>query len=146
MEVRDLRGSDLEIAQELIEGCPAPLIAQRLNLSERAARARIRVISAKLGVTNRQELRHKATAEAWRQDYARIRAFVEAHGHSRVPEDYWDRHGPLDGLVGNIRLHHSGRSWLGEGPPPRGSEYPGVDWEADLDRLGGRSWDVDDPS
>lgn len=46
-----------------------------------------------------------------------------------------------------IRLHHSGRSWLGEGPPPRGSEmYPGVGWEADLDRLGGWSWDVDDPS
>lgn len=144
VEVRDLTGFDLEIAQELIEGSPAPHIAQRLNLSERAAKARIQVIFAKLGVSNRRELRHKAAAEAWRQDYARISAFVEAHGHSRVPEDYWDEDGPLDGLVGNIRLHHSGRSWLGEGPSPRGSEmYPGVDWKADLDRLGGWSWDVD---
>ena len=147
MEVGDLEGLEFKLVQELIEGFSAPEIAQRFDLSERAARARIRVVFAKLGVSNARELRQKAAAEDWRHTYARIRAFVEAHGHSRVPEDYQDEHGPLDGIVGNIRLHHSGRAWLGEGPPPPGSQmYPGVDWEADLDRLPGWSWEVDDPS
>jgi len=147
VEVGDLEGPEFELVQELIEGFSAPEIARRWDLSERAVRARIRVVFAKLGVSNVRELRQKEQAEDWRRTYARIRAFVEAHGHSRVPEAYSDEQGPLDGIVGNIRLHHSGRAWLGEGPPPRGSEmYPGVDWEADLDRLPGWSWDVDDPA
>ena len=104
------------------------------------------MVFAKLGVSNAQELRQKENAEDWRRTCARIRAFVEAHGHSRVPEDNHDEDVPLDGLVGNIRLHHSGRSWLGEPPPPRESQmYGSVDWEADLDRLMGWSWELDDP-
>jgi hypothetical protein len=147
MEVRDLEGPELEIAGLLIDGHSAPHVAQRLNLSERAARARIRVIFAKLGVSNALELRRKEQAEEWRRTYARIRAFVEAHGHSRVPDGYSDEHGRLDGLVGNILLHHSGRAWLGESPPPRELQmYGSVDWEADLDRLEGWSWGLDDPS
>jgi DNA-binding CsgD family transcriptional regulator len=147
MEVRDLKSSDFEIAQDLIEGFSAPHIARRLNLSERAAGARIRVIFAKLGVSNREELRHRRRQKSGDITTRGFAPSLRPRGHSRVPEDYWDEHGPLDGLVGNIRLHHSGRSCLGEGPPPRGSEmYPGVDWEADLDRLDGWSWDVDDPS
>jgi len=107
----------------------------------------IRAVFAKLGVTNLRELREKQQAEEWRHHFARIRAFVEAHGHSRVPEGYRDEHGPLDGLVGNLRLHHGGRSYLGGPPPPRESQMLGlVEWEADLDRLQGWSWELDDPS
>ena len=84
------------------------------------------MVFAKLGVSNAQELRQKENAEDWRRTCARIRAFVEAHGHSRVPEDNHDEDVPLDGLVGNIRLHHSGRSWLGEPPPPRESQMYGA--------------------
>jgi hypothetical protein len=109
-----------------------------MNLSERAAWARIRVIFAKLGVSNARELRRKEQAEDWRRTYTRIRAFVEAHGHSRVPEGYSDEHGRFDGLVGNLLLHHSGRAWLGEPPPPRELQMDGsVDWEDDLDGLEG---------
>jgi hypothetical protein len=147
VEIGDLEGPEFEIAQLLIEGFNAPEVAQRLNLSARAARARIRVVYAKLGVTNLRELREKEQVESWRHAYARIRAFVEAHGHSRLPEGYRDEDGPLDGLVGNLRLQHSGRSYLGGPPPPRESQSLGlVNWEAELDRLPGWSWELDDPS
>jgi DNA-binding NarL/FixJ family response regulator len=59
VEVGDLEGSDFEIAQDLIDGLTAPHVAQRFNLSERAARARIRVVFAKLGVSNGRELRER---------------------------------------------------------------------------------------
>ena len=147
MEAGDLEGPEFELVQELIEGFSAPEIARRWDLSERTVRARIRVVFAKLGVSNVRQLRQKEQAEEWRYDYERIRAFVETNGHSRVPEGYSDEQGPLDGLVGNLRLHHSGRSYLGEPPPPRESQMLGlVDWEADLDRLEGWSWELDDPS
>lgn len=147
VEVGDLEGPEFELVQELIEGFRAPEIARRWNLSEGAVRARIRVVFAKLGVSNLRDLREKEQAEGWRDHYARIRAFVEAHGHSRVPEGYRDGYGPLDGLVGNLRMHHSGRSYLGGPPPPRESQMLGlVEWEAELDQLGGWSWELDDPS
>jgi DNA-binding CsgD family transcriptional regulator len=147
VELGDLERSEFELVQELIEGFSANEIAQRSNLSERAVRTHIRLVFAKLGVTNRRELREKEQVEGWRHAYARIRAFVEAHGHSRLPEGYRDEYGPLDGLVSNLRLHHSGRSYLGGPPPPRESQSFGlVNWETDLDRLPGWSWELDDPS
>lgn len=146
MEVEDLTGTDFEIAQLAAEGFGAPHIAGMLDLSESAARARIRVVFAKLGVRNRPELREKMAASAWRRELARIKVFIEAHGHSRVPEDYHDEEGPLAGLVGNLRWKHAGRSWLREGRPPKGADsYPGVAWEADLDRLEGWSWEIEEP-
>jgi Bacterial regulatory proteins, luxR family len=147
VEIGELERPEFELVQELIEGLGAPQIAQRWNLPERAVRAKIRVVFAKLGVTNLRQLREKEQAESWRHDFARIRAFVETHGHSRIPDGYRDEFGPLDGLVGNLRLHHSGRSYLGRKPPPPELQMLGlIDWEADLDRLPGWSWELDDPS
>ena len=78
MEVGDLEGPEFELMQEVINGFSAPEIARRWQLSERAVRARVRVVFAKLGVSNLRELREKQQAAGWRHDNARIRAFVGA--------------------------------------------------------------------
>jgi hypothetical protein len=132
----------------LAEGFGARDIAVRLDLSERAVAGRIRVIFAKLGVANRRQLRAKMDADAWRRDLQSIREFIETHGHSRIPESWRDKDGrSLYILLSNIRRHHAGRSWLGEGRPPKGSgPYPYLDYAADLDRLEGWSWEIETPS
>lgn len=79
-------------------------------------------------------------AAHWQRTLTRIRRFVEAHGHSRFPEPYFDEDGRLDILVGNIRWHHAGRAGESVGP------FPGVDYAADLDKLDGWSWDIEEAS
>jgi len=79
--------------------------------------------------------------KAWEQDFERIRRFVERHGHSRVPDHYHDESGMrLDTVVGDIRWYHAGRGGWSDGP------YPGVDYIADLAKLEGWSWEVEDDS
>jgi hypothetical protein len=143
MEVDDLDGIDHEVAELAADGFPAPAIAARVGLTERAARARIQVVFAKLGVRDRGELRARMTATDWRRTFDRIRGFIDAHGHSRIPEGYSDDHGPLRPLVDSIRRHHAGpgddsadarRLWYMSSP------YPGVDYAADLDRQPGWEW------
>lgn len=70
----------------------------------------------------------------WATTLARIRRFIEENGHSRVPDRYSDDVGPLDAIVGNIRLHHAGLAGVSPGP------FPGIDYAADLDRLRGWEW------
>lgn len=79
-------------------------------------------------------------AAYWRQTLARIRRFVEANGHSRLPAPYFDEEGRLDILVGNIRRHHAGLAGVSPGP------FPGIDYAKELDELGGWSWEVDEES
>jgi hypothetical protein len=73
-------------------------------------------------------------AAFWTQTLARIGRFIQVHGHSRVPDRYSDEVGPLDAIVGNIRLHHAGLAGVSPGP------FPGIDYAADLDRLPGWEW------
>jgi hypothetical protein len=73
-------------------------------------------------------------AAFWAETLARIGRFIEVHGHSRVPHRYADEVGPLDAIVGNLRLHHAGRAGASPGP------FPGIDYAADLDRLPGWEW------
>ena len=70
----------------------------------------------------------------WAETLARISRFIERFGHSRVPDQYADEDGPLDAIVGNIRLHHAGGAGSSPGP------FPGIDYAADLDRLPGWEW------
>ena len=73
-------------------------------------------------------------AEFWQRTLARIRRFIERFGHSHVPDRYADEDGPLDAIVGNLRLHHAGQAGVSPGP------FPGIDYAADLDRLPGWEW------
>jgi hypothetical protein len=73
-------------------------------------------------------------AAFWAETLARIGRFIEVHGHSRIPDRYADEVGPLDAIVGNLRLHHAGRAGASPGP------FPGIDYAADLDRLPGWEW------
>ena len=143
MELNDLDGTEFEIAQMGAEGLSVRHIAARLNLTERTAAARLRVVFDKLGVRDRRELRTKIGTTEWQRALGSIRAFIDAHGHSRIPESYRDEDGmPLAGLVSNIRWRHAGRDWLGEGRRPQASDFfPGVDYEAELDRLRGWTWE-----
>jgi hypothetical protein len=86
-------------------------------------------------------------ASEWRRHLAKIKSFVETHGHSRVPKDYRDNEGaPLHILVDNVRWKHADRDWL-EGHRPNQAEwFPGVDWESDLEGLDGWSWEIEQPS
>lgn len=143
MEVDDLDGVDHEIAEMAAEGLPAPAIAGRVGLSERAAKDRIRVVFAKLGVRDRRELRVKMTATDWRRTVDRIQSFIETHGHSRVPEGYEDERGPLRPLVEAIRRHHAGPA-VGSPDAQRlwylTSPFPGIDYATDLGQLPGWEW------
>jgi hypothetical protein len=143
MELNDLDGPEFQIAQLAAGGHSTPDIAAELDLTERAAASRLRVIFDKLGVRDRRELRNKVGATEWQRAFGQIRAFIDAHGHSRIPEAYLAEDGtPLAGLVSNIRWRHAGRDWLSERPRPKGSDFfPGVDYEADLDRLSGWTWE-----
>jgi hypothetical protein len=73
-------------------------------------------------------------AAFWQETLARIRRFIEQHGHSNVPPGYSDQRGPLDIIVGNIRWHHAGKGGASPGP------FPGIDYAAELDRLPGWHW------
>lgn len=73
-------------------------------------------------------------AQFWGATLARIQRFVEAHGHSRVPDGYEDDQGRLDIVVGNLRWHHAGKGGVSPGP------FPGIDYAADLDSLPGWEW------
>jgi hypothetical protein len=76
---------------------------------------------------------------AWERDLERIRRFIHEHGHSRVPERYYDEDGTrLDTVVGDIRWHHAGRGGWSEGP------YPGVDYAGVLAGLEGWTWELED--
>jgi hypothetical protein len=76
---------------------------------------------------------------AWEQDLERIRRFIQEHGHSRIPERYYDPDGTrLDTVVGDIRWHHAGRGGWSHDP------YPGVGYVGDLAGLEGWSWEVED--
>jgi hypothetical protein len=70
----------------------------------------------------------------WAETLARIGRFIERFGHSRVPDRYADEVGPLDAIVGNIRLHHAGRAGGSPGP------FPGIHYAADLEKLPGWEW------
>jgi len=75
----------------------------------------------------------------WERDLDRIRRFIHEHGHSRVPERYYDEDGTrLDTVLGDIRWHHAGRGGWSEGP------YPGVDYAGDLAGLEGWTWELED--
>ena len=73
-------------------------------------------------------------AAFWAKTLARIGRFIERFGHSRVPDRYSDEDGPLDAIVGNIRLHHAGLAGVSPGP------FPGIDYAADLEKLPGWEW------
>lgn len=73
-------------------------------------------------------------AAFWAETLERIQRFIEAHGHSRVPDGYRDDRGPLDIIVGNLRWHHAGKGGVSPGP------FPGIDYAADLDRTPGWEW------
>jgi hypothetical protein len=73
-------------------------------------------------------------AALWAETLERIRRFIEAHGHSRVPDGYHDDRGPLDIIVGNLRWHHAGKGGVSPGP------FSGIDYAADLDRTPGWEW------
>jgi hypothetical protein len=73
-------------------------------------------------------------AAFWQKTLARIRRFIEANGHSRLPDPYFDDDGQLDIIVGNLRWHHAGKGGVSPGP------FPGIDYAADLDRLPGWEW------
>jgi hypothetical protein len=73
-------------------------------------------------------------AAFWAETLERIRRFIEAHGHARVPDGYHDDHGRLDIIVGNLRWHHAGKGGVSPGP------FPGVDYASDLDRMPGWEW------
>lgn len=75
-----------------------------------------------------------ADRDAWKKTLIRIGRFIGEHGHSRVPNPYFDADGRLDVIVGNLRWHHAGRAGTSPGP------YPGIDYAADLDRLPGWEW------
>ena len=70
--------------------------------------------------------------------WQRIERFIDMHGHSCLPDPYFDEDGRLDILVGNIRWHHAGNAGVSPGP------FPGVDYGADLDPLEGWSWEPHD--
>jgi DNA-binding CsgD family transcriptional regulator len=143
VEVDDLEGREFDIAQSLAEGLPTPAIAQELGVSESVARSRIRVVLAKLGVSNRRELRAKIDRDSWRREFNRINAFIRTHRHSHVPEGYEDEHGPLEPIVSRIRQHHRGpeddtsysrRLWHLRAP------FGEIDYASELDRLPGWEW------
>jgi hypothetical protein len=71
---------------------------------------------------------------SWALTLTRICGFIEEHGHSRVPDPYFDDVGRLDVIVGNLRWHHAGRAGISPGP------FPGIDYAAELDRLPGWEW------
>jgi hypothetical protein len=71
---------------------------------------------------------------AWEKTLARICRFIDEHGHSRVPDPYFDTDGRLDVIVGNLRWHHAGRPGTNPGP------FPGIEYAPDLDRLPGWEW------
>jgi hypothetical protein len=73
-------------------------------------------------------------AAFWGETLARIRRFMESHGHTRVPEGYHDDRGQLDIIVGNLRWHHAGHGGASPGP------FPGIDYAKDLDELPGWEW------
>jgi len=73
-------------------------------------------------------------AADWERTLARIHRFIERHGHSRVPEPYFDEDGRLDVIVGNLRWHHAGKAGVSPGP------FPGIDCARDLDELPGWEW------
>ena len=73
-------------------------------------------------------------AAFWAKTLARIRRFIETHGHSRVPEGYHDDEGRLDIIVGNLRWHYAGKGGISPGP------FPGIDYPGDLDGLPGWEW------
>lgn len=73
-------------------------------------------------------------AALWQTTLARIRRFIEEHGHSRVPERYSDADGRLDVIVSSLRWHHAGKGGVSPGP------FPGIDYAADLERLPGWEW------
>ena len=66
----------------------------------------------------------------WADTYARIKRFIDEHGHSRIPEPYFDADGKrLDVIVENMRWHHAGKAGVSPGP------FPGIDYAAALDEL-----------
>ena len=73
-------------------------------------------------------------ARFWADTLARIRRFIDQHGHANVPDGYHDESGRLDILVENLRWHHAGKGGVSPGP------FPGIDYAADLDRLPGWEW------
>jgi hypothetical protein len=64
------------------EGFSVSHSAARLDLTERAAAAWLRIVFAKLGVRNRHELHPQIGLSEWQRALGSIRAFIEAHGHS----------------------------------------------------------------
>jgi DNA-binding NarL/FixJ family response regulator len=84
VDVRDLEGPEFDLVQELIEGFSAAEIARLWNLSERAVGARIRVVFAKLGVSNVRQLRQKEEAEAPTRGSAPSSRGTGTHGSRRT--------------------------------------------------------------
>jgi hypothetical protein len=74
----------------------------------------------------------------WAETLARIRRFIEANGHSRIPPGYRDERGPLDVIVRNLRWHHAGKGGASPGP------FPGIDYASDLDRQRGWDWTLEE--
>jgi len=70
----------------------------------------------------------------WERTLTRIQRFIERHGHSKVPEPYFDEDGRLDVIVGNLRWHHAGKAGISPGP------FPGIDYARQLDDVVGWEW------
>jgi hypothetical protein len=70
----------------------------------------------------------------WAATLTRIRRFIDEHGHSRVPDRYFDDVGRLDVIVENLRWHHAGKAGISPGP------FPSIDYAAVLDALAGWEW------
>jgi hypothetical protein len=71
---------------------------------------------------------------SWEATLGRISRFIDEHGHSRVPDPYFDADGRLDVIVENIRWHHAGKAGISPGP------FPGIDYAADLEALPDWEW------
>jgi len=69
----------------------------------------------------------------WERAVTQIQSFIAENGHSHVPNHTPADRGFLDIIVNNLRRHHADARV----PDP----YPGVDWQADLNRIEGWSWD-----
>jgi DNA-binding CsgD family transcriptional regulator len=93
MELKDLEEPELEIAQMADEGFSVRHSAARLDLTERAAAARLRIVFAKLGVRNRHELHPKIASPSGNELLAASERSSKLMATLRDHESYRDVEG-----------------------------------------------------
>jgi hypothetical protein len=111
------------------EGFSVRHSAARLDLTERAAAARLRIVFASWESEIDTSFTPKIGLAEWQRALGSIRAFIEVHGHSEGSRVLPGRRGHAAGmLVGSIRTRPTPAAiGSGEGPRPKGSDFfPGV--------------------